>query len=95
MRSDALERLLERRTAFEPHVVLRQRPGREVDVRVGEAGQHATAAEVDDVRARQGGLVGADASRDPIACDRERAYGRQRRVHRANDAVLEDHARRL
>ena len=39
--------------------------------------------------------MGADAADDPIARDRERGGGRQRRVHRADDAVRDDHARSL
>ena len=49
------------------------RPAREVHVRVGEAGEHAAAAEVDDLGGRERGLVRADAAGDPVAGDRERA----------------------
>ena len=49
MRAHALERLREPGHALEPHVTLRERPRREVDVRVGEPGKDAPAAEVDDV----------------------------------------------
>ena len=89
--SHALERLVQRADALEPHLALRERPGREVDVRVGEAGEDAPPAEVDDVGAGQRSLVRADAARDAVACDRQRALRRHARVHRANDAVLEDH----
>ena len=40
-RADAVERLVERRAAVELHLVLRERPGREVHVRVGES-RHTT-----------------------------------------------------
>ena len=95
MRANALERLGEARDTLQPHLALRERPGREVDVRVGEAGKDAAAAEIDDVRAGEDGLVRADPSRDVRARDRERPRGRQRRIHGADDAVLQDHARRL
>ena len=66
------ERLLDRRAAVQLHLALRERPGREVDVRVGEGGEDAAAAEVHDLRARERGLVDADAARDVRAGDRER-----------------------
>ena len=44
VRSDTGERLLERLDAVQLHVVAGERPGGEVDVRVGEGGQHAAAA---------------------------------------------------
>jgi hypothetical protein len=71
--------------------VLRNRPGGEVDVRVGEPGEDAAAAEVDPLGPRERGLVRADAADDPLARDREAARERQRGLHRADDAVLEDH----
>ena len=40
-------------------------------------------------------LVRADTTRDPVARDRERRRLRQRGLHRAHDAVLEDHTRIL
>ena len=95
VRANALERLGELADALELHVALRERPGREVDVRVGEAGKDAAPAEIDDVGARERGLVRADPAGDVRAGDRERAGRRQRRIHRADDAVLEDHGRRL
>src|SRR6476660_5677628 len=58
---------------------------------VGEARQHATAAEVDAVGARQCAFVRTDAAGDPLACNRESSGGRQRRLHRPDDAVLDDH----
>ena len=91
MRPDALERLRERRHALEPHVALRERPGREVDVRVREPRDDAAPAEVDDVGRRQRGLVDADAAGDARSRDRERARDGQRLVHRAHDAVIQDH----
>ncbi len=66
-----------------------------MDVRVGEGREDAAAAEVDAVRCRQRALVGADAADDPVARDREGRGGRQRRVHRPDDAVRDDHARSL
>ncbi len=87
----ARERLVDRRAAVQLHLALRERPGREVDVRVGEGGEDAAAAEVDDVRAGERGLVDADAARDVRAGDRERPSGRQRRIERADDPVLENH----
>ncbi len=89
----ALERFRERAAAVESHLVLRDRPRREVHVRVGEARNDAAAAEVDRLRTREHRLVDADASRDPVAGDGERGRERQRRVERADDAVLEDHPR--
>ena len=74
-------------------MALRERPRREVHVRVAEAGENAAAAEVDTVRAGKRSLVRADAARDPVAGDRERPRDRQSRVHRPDDAVLEDHPR--
>ncbi len=62
-----------------------------MDVGIGEARQHAAAAEVDAVGARQRGFVRADAAGDPLAGDRETAGRRERRLHRPDDAVLEDH----
>ena len=52
MRPDPLERLREPGGTVEPHVPLRERPGGEVDVRVGEAGNDAAPLEVDDVALR-------------------------------------------
>jgi hypothetical protein len=92
--ADAIERLGERPARVEPHLALCDRPRREVDVRVGEAGQHAPAAEVDDLRGGERSLVHADAARDPVSGDRERACLRKRRVERPDDAVLQDHRAR-
>ena len=72
-------------------LVLRERPGREVHVRVGEAGHDDAAAEVDDLRRGERRLVHADAARDALARDRERALRRHLRVERADEAVREDH----
>ena len=52
-RPDPLERLGERGAAVELDLVLRERPRREMDVRVVEAGQDDAAAEVDRPRARR------------------------------------------
>ena len=62
-----------------------------MDVRVVEAGEDTATAQVDAVRAGQSGLVRADPAGDPIARDRERAGDGQRRLHRPDDAVLQDH----
>ena len=64
-----------------------------MDVGVVEARQHTAAPEVDPVGARQSGLVGPDPARDPVACDRQCARDRKRRLHRPDDAALEDHVR--
>ena len=93
MSPDARERLLERRCSFELDVSLRQRPRREVDVRVRERRQDAAAPKVDPIRGGEGRLVRPDAAGDAIPCDRECRRGRQRRVQRADDAVRDDHAR--
>src|SRR5205823_9831569 len=69
--ADACERLVERARVLEPHLVLGDRPGREVHVRVVEAGENASAAQVDPVGTGQRGLVRAYAAGDPAACDRE------------------------
>ncbi len=90
----AVERPGERAAVVKRHVVSRERPRGEVDVRVGEAGQHAAAVEVDRLGARQRRLVHPDAAGDPIAGDPERRHGRQRRIERANRPVAEDHAQR-
>ena len=67
------------RVALEPHLPLRERPGREVDVRVGEARDDAAPAEVDDVGARRA---------PSRACRRRRRSGRPR--SRARDATGSD-----
>ena len=74
---DTLQRLVERGGVLQPDLPLRERPGREVDVRVGEAGQDAAAAEVDALRARERRLVGADAARDAVARNGQRADERE------------------
>src|SRR5262249_27083997 len=89
---DAVKRLVEGRAALERELVLRERPRREVHVGVVQAGEDDAAAQVDDVGRGERGLVHSDAARDPLACDRERPLRRQLRVHRADEAVLEDHA---
>ena len=48
-----------------------------MNVCVGEAGEDAPAAEVDDVRRRERRLVSTDAAGDPLAGDRERAHDGQ------------------
>ena len=91
----AVERLGERRAAVELDLALRERPRREVHVRVGEPGNDDAAAQVDHLRRGERRLVHADAAGDPVAGDRERALRRHRRVERADEAVLEDHSRNL
>ena len=93
-RRDALqsaERFLERRAAVEVDLVLRERPRREVDVRVGEAGDDDATAEVEHLRRGKCRLVDADPTGDAVAGDRERSLGRNLRVERPDQAVLEDH----
>ena len=92
VRRDERQRRRQRVRLLEADVVARERPRREVDVRVGERRQHAAAGEVDPLGRRQRPLVGADAAGDERPRDRERTAGRQRRVERADDAVVEDHA---
>ena len=89
--ADPFERLFEARAPVERDLGLRERPGREVNVRVGEAGHDDTAAEVEHVGRRERRLVHADAARDELARDRERPLGRNLRVERADEAVREDH----
>ena len=91
--ADPCQRLLERRAAVELHLPLRERPGWEVDMRVGERGKDAAAAEVDDVRARQCRLVHAHSARDVRARDRQGPRSGEGRIHRPDDTVLEDHRR--
>ena len=91
----ARERLVHRPGVLESHLVLRDRPGREVHVRVGESREYAAPPEVDALRPGKRRLVRADAAGDPFARDRERAHDRQRCVERTDDAVLEYHAARI
>jgi hypothetical protein len=58
---------------------------------IGEAGDDAAPAEVDDVRRRERRLVRRDSARDAVARDRQRPNGRQRAIERPDDPVLEDH----
>ena len=75
MRAHKLERLFEPGCTLEPHIALRERPGGEVDVRVGEPGEDAASAEVDDVRAR-GAPSRASRHRPRPGCRRSRAPAR-------------------
>ena len=77
------DRLAERGAALEPHLALRERPRREVDVGVAEPRDDAAPAEIDALRRRQRRLVRADASRDPVTCDRER-----RRASEATGSIV-------
>jgi len=94
-RGDAVQpgkRFFERCAAIEVDLVLRERPCREVDVRVGEAGHDDAAAEIDDLGRRERRLVHADPAGDAAAGDRERALCRHLRVERPDEAVFENHA---
>ena len=55
-------------------------------------GKDAAAAQIDHFGAGQGRLVRADRARHALAGDCEGTLHRQARIHRANDAVLQDHA---
>ncbi len=95
MVAHALERLGEPGHTFEAHVALRERPGGEVDVRVGEPGNDAAPPEIDDVGRGERSLVCSDPAGDTISRDRQRTCHGQRRIHRAHDAVFENHGPRL
>ena len=60
-------------------------------VRVAEPGQDAAAAEVDPIGRGERRLVRSDPARDPLAGDRNRPRDGNRRVHRPDRPVLEDH----
>jgi hypothetical protein len=92
-RRDAVERLVERAGAFQPDLALRERPRREVNVGVVEPRQHAPAADVDALGTDKRRLVGPDPAGDPLAGDRQRMRDGERRLHRPDDPVLENHAR--
>jgi hypothetical protein len=62
-------------------------------MRVGEGRQDAEPAEVDDIRARKRCFVHANAAGDIPARDRKCPRGGEGRLHRPDDAVLEDHRR--
>ena len=66
-----------------------------MDVAVGEGGQDAAAAEVHDFGRRERRLVRADPAGDQLPGDGKRPCAGQRGVHRADDAVLQDHAASL
>ena len=89
--SDPRECLRQRGHACERDLALRKRPRREVHVAVGECRQHAAAAEVDTIGSRQRPLVRPDAPRNEVTGDCEGARAGERGVHRAHDAVREDH----
>ena len=92
-RGDAGERLVEPLRTLEPDLMLRERPGGEVHVRVREPGDDAPAAQVDALGAREGGLVRADPSRHPLAGDRQGRSAGEGGVERPDGSVLEDHGR--
>ena len=91
---DPLERLVQGRGVLEPDLPLGERPGREVDVGVGEAREDAPPGEVNALRARERGLVRPDAAGDAVAGDGECARDGEGRIHRPDDPVLEDHVLR-
>jgi hypothetical protein len=66
-----------------------------MDVRVVESRDDDSAAEVDCLRRGEGRLVDADAARDPVARNRERALGCHLLIKRANEPVFEDHGENL
>ena len=72
-RGDARQRVVQRLRALEPDLSLGERPRGEVDVRVGEAREHAAPAEVDAVGARR---ARSRASRPRRRCARRRSRGR-------------------
>jgi hypothetical protein len=90
---DALERFVEGRRVLEADVALRDRPGREMHVRVVESRQDAAAAEVDAVGRGEGSLVRADAAGDPVAGDGHGPRDGQSRVERPGGSIFEDHRR--
>jgi hypothetical protein len=83
---DAIERLGERAAAEQPQLAPRERPAREVHVRVDEAGHDAGAVEVDAPRAgRRVGRV-VEHRGDPLALDDDRRGERALRVQRPHAA---------
>jgi hypothetical protein len=62
-------------------------------VGIGEARQNAAAAEVDVLRACEGGLVGADSAGDEVAGNGQGTNDREPRLHCANHPVFQDHPR--
>ena len=91
-RGDPREASSSDRRPLESHLALGERPGREVDVRVGEPGKDAAAAEVDALGARSAvsWVPTPPAIRSPAIASAAR---RQGGVEGPDDAVLEDHAR--
>jgi hypothetical protein len=66
-----------------------------VDVRVREAWNDTTAAEIHAVGARQRILVRADTSGDPVTGNRKRRRCWQGAFESPDDAAFEDHGRNL
>src|SRR5262245_55013556 len=60
-------------------------------VRVAEPREDAAPCEVDPVRRSERRLVRADPACDPVSGDRDRPRDGDRRVHRPDRPVLEDH----
>ena len=81
---DALERLGQRAAAEQPQLAARERPAREVHVRVDEARHDAAAAEVDAARASRGVGGVVEHRGDPLALDHQRRRERARRVQGAH-----------
>ena len=84
----AVERLLQRAHALEPRLPQPERPGREVHVRVGEAGQHAAPAQLDHPGA---GLV---VVHDPRAANGQPPHDGGSRVERSDRPAGEQHRRK-
>ena len=84
----AVERLLQRAHALEPRLPQPERPGREVHVRVGEAGQHAALAQLDHPGA---GLV---VVHDPRAANGQPPHDGGSRVERSDRPAGEQHRRK-
>src|SRR5256885_11392459 len=62
-------------------LALGNRPGGEVHMRVGEPGEDAAAAEIDDLGRRERSLVRTDAAGDPFPGDRDRKSTRLNSSH--------------
>ena len=85
----AVERLLERARALEPRLPQPERPGGEVHVRVGEAGEEAALAQLDHALAR---LV---VVHDPRAPNGQLPHRGGSRVQRSDRSAGEEHRRRI
>ena len=81
---DRCQSVVERVSALEPDLALRERPGGEVHVGVRESGHDAAAGEVDPLRA------GDRPECDVPVVDGQLARERRRRVERADGTPMED-----